>query len=535
MSTAKTKSGSVQRTRAPVILRRIKYFVVTSIVMFVGWWIVAEFATDDGVNVWWNWSCWGWTGFVALLVVPASLTAGFAPWLSKNWTTRIKPDGKNVSLKALIVGGIIVTFILAGLHYYWQAEMLTAEGESVWSLDSREVLDVSRSVAFSLGALGAIAALLVGYRRQKSTEESHKQTVKTDRENLKVEHDKRKAEDLAGLHDRYAKAVEQLANSNPTIRLGGVLVLGALANDWLAKGDYRQRQVCVDLLCAYLRSEPDVPAEVEENNHDQYRLALLKKDQDVRKAALESLSETRSLDYSKGSAKRAPWLAPQLLELYRTLQKDDPIPAAQVDLRGITLRGLNLRRARLAHLYLISSDLSGADLSQADLTSTNLTNATMNEVVLHRAAMVRTNLNYATLDGVDLSGAVLFKTPMVGTKVAALSPPKQSRGLSRAVLIGVKIRNASRFSASGINVVMDEETFGPSRNYLSADKPGTKPEIRDLLSSRQDRASVSQLLQTNKLAFPIERLMILNRLRIEKNRAVDIDEPDATRVSELAP
>ena len=83
----------------------------------------------------------------------------------------------------------------------------------------------------------------MGYRRQKSTDDAHQQEldkhahevqkhadeVDAARKNLALERDKQRAEQISKLHDRYAQAVEQLADDKVTIRLGGVYVLAALA------------------------------------------------------------------------------------------------------------------------------------------------------------------------------------------------------------------------------------------------------------------------------------------------------------------
>lgn len=108
---------------------------------------------------------------------------------------------------------------------------------------------------------GAAVALVVAFRRQKLLEE--------DREG---ELTKNIAEASAGreiqraMHERYQAATAQLGHENLTIRLAGVYALTAVADDWLARDDRGQAQVCVDVLCSYLRtgkrdedgSQPDV-------------------------------------------------------------------------------------------------------------------------------------------------------------------------------------------------------------------------------------------------------------------------------------
>jgi hypothetical protein len=50
------------------------------------------------------------------------------------------------------------------------------------------------------------------------------------------------------LNERFAAAAEQLGSDKPAVRLAGVYAMAGLADDW-----EENRQVCVDVLCAYLR------------------------------------------------------------------------------------------------------------------------------------------------------------------------------------------------------------------------------------------------------------------------------------------
>lgn len=285
-------------------------FVSAVSAAFICWWIVAEALTPDGVDVRWDWGWRQWIAFGVGLLVPGLLAGWKAPELRKWWFKHVKPDGETLSLKWLVGLGLFGTLVVAASLIYWQAELLTLDGESVSSVDSPELLDITRSTAFSLGAIGAIAALLVGYRRQKSTEDAHQQEldkhahevqkhadeVDAARKNLALERDKQRAEQISKLHDRYAKAVEQLADDKVTIRLGGVYVLAALAEDWRERDNYRQQQVCVDMLCSYLRSAEYKAVESESASgeaSDQIDWDKLKADQPVRKAALECLSEIK--------------------------------------------------------------------------------------------------------------------------------------------------------------------------------------------------------------------------------------------------
>lgn len=56
------------------------------------------------------------------------------------------------------------------------------------------------------------------------------------------------------LNERFATAADQLGSDKPAVRLAGVYAMAGLADDW-----EKNRQICVDVLCAYLRMpyEPD--------------------------------------------------------------------------------------------------------------------------------------------------------------------------------------------------------------------------------------------------------------------------------------
>lgn len=297
-----------------------------------------------------------------------------------------------LALWVLLTLGIVAAIMLGSAVAYLQAEVLTAPGEPVWStLTSTQMLEIVRSSTFALGAIGGVAALLLAYRRQKLNQASHNHELdkhrherQKDKSSHELELDKQLSARLAGLHDRYTKSVEQLANDSASIRLGAVHAIEALAADWLAIDNHRQRQVCVNLLCSYLNSldQPrdegsiqNILAEDPDANEDELRTESaaagkrLWEDKTVRKAILEVLSDMLVADHT---ANRAP---------------------VTVDLRGVALgNGLDLQRARLARLPLINSHLGGRTLTGANLTGANLSGAM---------------LYGASLDSTDLTDAVL--------------------------------------------------------------------------------------------------------------------------------
>lgn len=76
--------------------------------------------------------------------------------------------------------------------------------------------------------------------------------AKNERDHIRQVHAERRS--------RYAKAVEQLADKEATIRLGGIYTLTGLVDEWLAdetastEERYKEGQVIINNLCAYIRS-----------------------------------------------------------------------------------------------------------------------------------------------------------------------------------------------------------------------------------------------------------------------------------------
>lgn len=99
--------------------------------------------------------------------------------------------------------------------------------------------DVLKATVTALTLVGAVLAGLYAYRKQ-----------------LLSEGDAHRA-DANQLAERYTAAAEQLGHDQAAVRLAGVYALARLADDW-----EEQRQVCIDVLCAYLRMpyQPDPTA-----------------------------------------------------------------------------------------------------------------------------------------------------------------------------------------------------------------------------------------------------------------------------------
>jgi hypothetical protein len=114
-------------------------------------------------------------------------------------------------------------------------------------------LDIIKVALTVVAGVGGVVALVVAYRKQRVTESAET------RERTKL------------LNERFGAACNQIGNEAPTVRLAGVYALASLADEWPA-----QRQVCIDVLCAYLRVpyEPSLDSEWYHDAESEVRLSI---------------------------------------------------------------------------------------------------------------------------------------------------------------------------------------------------------------------------------------------------------------------
>ncbi|MFD9702633.1 pentapeptide repeat-containing protein [Lentzea sp. NPDC059081] len=114
-------------------------------------------------------------------------------------------------------------------------------------------LDIIKVALTVVAGVGGVVALVVAYRKQRISESAET------RERVKL------------LTDRFGAACNQIGNESPTVRLAGIYALAALADEWP-----EQRQVCIDVLCSYLRIpyEPDLDSEWFHDAESEVRLTI---------------------------------------------------------------------------------------------------------------------------------------------------------------------------------------------------------------------------------------------------------------------
>ncbi|MFI8164192.1 pentapeptide repeat-containing protein [Streptomyces microflavus] len=169
---------------------------------------------------------------------------------------RPKQDGRhtpNLWPVWLVAPGALLLVGATAFGLYHGAELLLASETT--GKKPVGVQDVIKTTVTVLTLIGAVLAALYAYRKQLLDEGTSRRA------------------DSTQLTERYTKAAEQLGHEQAAVRLAGVYAMARLADDWP-----EQRQVCVDVLCAYLRMpyETDTTAPAFRHGEREVRLTIIR-------------------------------------------------------------------------------------------------------------------------------------------------------------------------------------------------------------------------------------------------------------------
>ncbi|WP_329521060.1 pentapeptide repeat-containing protein [Spirillospora sp. NBC_01491] len=192
--------------------------------------------------------------------------------------------------------------------------------------------------------------------------------LRTSQEDLRNSQDNLRVARESQLTDRYAKALEALADDDTTIRLGAIHAFNRLLTDSL-----RDRDAITALLAGFTREHDPAPT--------------------IKQA---KLPEEPSTD-----------IAAALTTLANNPHPVPPLDLHQIRTPHINLPKAHFSKANLNDADLREADLSGADLTGADLTGANLTLADLTGADLTGAYLTGADLTDADLRGADLTGANL--------------------------------------------------------------------------------------------------------------------------------
>lgn len=249
----------------------------------------------------------------------------------------------------------------------------------------------------AIGGFAVLAGAALAYLSARQTRLSHERastdTITEQKEAREQEHRREVERDLRA---RFTDAATQLGSDSFASRVAGVYAVAALADDWSNFGRIAERQVCIDLLCAYLRTPP---------REDQEPGAALQ-EQEVRSTILTVIARKVRMDPVDG---------------------DGPWQDCRFDLRGARLRGVVFERARFrgqlqftdcvfdgeasfAHSHLVRADFAGATFKDtANFSSTQLWNVDLSDVSFECSALFKRTQVQQDLDltSVTVGGRLL--------------------------------------------------------------------------------------------------------------------------------
>jgi hypothetical protein len=204
--------------------------------------------------------------------------------------------GHRRSLAELVAWGTTAVVVLGGAIFGWLAWLQSHrpapwnDRDGWWSwlshVDGTAMFDASRTTATILAVIGVGGAALVAYRRQATAElkyeidaqahqvaieaqvtaaeqlELDSQKYELDRQRHQLDEERRRDDRERELRARFAAIAEQLDSKLFAVRHAGAYALASLADDWHHFGNDSEREVCVNLLCAQLRTpRPDTIVE----------------------------------------------------------------------------------------------------------------------------------------------------------------------------------------------------------------------------------------------------------------------------------
>lgn len=196
------------------------------------------------------------------------------------------------------------------------------------------------------------------------------------------------------LTERFTRAVDQLGNDKPDVRLGGIYAL-----EQIAKSSRPHRRAIFEVLTAFVQVHarwPPLPSEQPAENDR------------------EDMQPTKETDPKELQELRrwAPDVQAAMTVLgRRTVESDDDhLNLQAVDLRRASLRKAdlqhaNLRNGCLQRIAFEDAKLQGVSLFETRLEGADLQNANLSHATLRNAHLQHANVRGADLRDADLTGA----------------------------------------------------------------------------------------------------------------------------------
>ncbi|MDQ3781004.1 MAG: pentapeptide repeat-containing protein [Chloroflexota bacterium] len=317
--------------------------------------------------------------------------------------------------------GALVTLAIWVVYVFWKVpQWQAATRASDLNLTPRDLFEIENAARGTLGQiLGGVAVLtglIFAWQQLSNTGE----TLRVSQEGQ--------------ITERFTRAVDQLGNDDPAVRLGGIYALERIARD-----SERDHRPAMEVLTAFVRrTSPRAttvagvgtppPAPVRISSETQAILSILER-------------------------REARWDGPGCLNLSRT-------NLAGVNLAGSTLTNICFGGADLSDAALTGADLRGVDLGSADLSGANLGGTTLIDTRLNRASLRGANLTQADLTGANLVDADLRLAIL--DRAILRQATLLNANLDSAILFGADLTDASGLTSEQLaGAVQDGDTILP--------------------------------------------------------------------------
>lgn len=328
-----------------------------------------------------------------------------------------KSGGKDRSLAWWVRAGTMATTLVGTILFLIFASLLSGVypweiGFTLRHLDGNDWFDAARTTVTLVGIIGLGGAAFLAYRKQRSTEEGHELEVRArDLEDSVSEQAK-----ISELRNRYVICAEQLGSKAQPVRLAGVYALAGLADDWCALGNAAEQQVCVNLLCAYLRTKNSSTLDSSGK--------ILPEEMEVRDAIVDLIRSRLSIG-KKEDPPSPSWVG-------------NKIDLSRAVLCNANFKSTYLKGAIFSGAILSFADFDGSNLEEVDMYGAVMTFARFRGANLQNASMqlsdaTSAKFNQAFMRGASLGNSNLTAAVFSGRETYAIDVPWSNRGLDAHV------------------------------------------------------------------------------------------------------
>jgi uncharacterized protein YjbI with pentapeptide repeats len=319
-------------------------------------------------------------------------------------------------------------------------------------------IQVITTVVQALGGIAVLIGIYFAWANLKATQEAQKNTQKSQEETIRITNE-------GQITDRFTKAIDQLGNTQPDVRLGGIYALERIARD-----SEKDHWPIMEILTTFVRVH--APVTKTEAPHSMPVAARVH----------GSVTKTEA-PHGVPVAAPSPDIQAILTVIGRRELSYEKGKNERLNLNGANLAGANLIGAQLSNTDLEGANLTGAALNNASLNHASLKNASLNNASLNNASLNNASLFEAGLEGADLTRADLKGSNLLAADL-------RDAVLLGAHLVGAKLEGANLMKTDLVGAELVNSNL-ESANLADADLEYANLAHTDLKSADLTRANLN--------------------------------------------